>query len=211
MPAIAPNKPLPSLPGSAREVDAIARLLPADRLTVLTGKRAGEETFRSTIGGKAVVHVATHGILRDEDPLASFLALGGTGTAGAADGRLTTEEIYGLSLQVDLVVLSACRTGRGRVSGDGIVGLTRAFFYAGAPTVVATLWDVADEPAVHLMPRFYRLMDTLGLKSRALRQAQLQTVRELRGGRIHVTTPAGRLPLPEHPAFWASFVLQREP
>lgn len=211
MPAIAPNTALPPLLGSAREVAAIARLFPSDRVTVLTGKRAREETVRSTIANKAVVHLATHGILRDDDPLESFLALGGLGTTGASDGRLTAAEIYALSLQADLVVLSACRSGLGRVSGDGIMGLTRALFYAGAPTVVATLWDVADEPAVHLMPRFYQLMDRFRLKSRALRQAQLRMLGDLRAGRIQVTTPAGRLPLPEHPAFWASFVLQGEP
>jgi CHAT domain-containing protein/tetratricopeptide (TPR) repeat protein len=211
MPAIAPNKALPPLLGSAREVAAIARLFPPDRVTVLTGKRAREETVRSTIANKAVVHLATHGILRDDDPLESFLALGGLGTTGASDGRLTAAEIYALSLQADLVVLSACRSGLGRVSGDGMMGLTRALFYAGAPTVVATLWDVADEPAVHLMPRFYQLMDRFRLRSRALRHAQLQMLGDLRAGRIQVTTPAGRLPLPEHPAFWASFVLQGEP
>ena len=211
MPAIAPSKALPPLLGSAREVAAIARLFPSDRVTVLTGTRAREETVRSTIANKAVIHLATHGILRDDDPLESFLALGGLGTTGASDGRLTAAEIYALPLQADLVVLSACRSGLGRVSGDGIVGLTRALFYAGAPTVVATLWDVADEPAVHLMPRFYQLMDRFRLRSRALRQAQLQMLGDLRAGRIQVTTPAGRLPLPEHPAFWASFVLQGEP
>ncbi len=77
--------------------------------------------------------------------------------------------------------------------------------------MVATLWDIADEPAVYLMPRFYQLMDKLGVKSRALRDAQLHMLRQLRDGRIHVTTAAGRLQLPEHPALWASFVLQGEP
>src|SRR5438067_1798433 len=72
------------------------------------------------------------------------------GDAAAADGRLTAEEVYGLDLHADLVFLSACRTALGRISGDGVAGLARAFFYAGAASVVSTLWDVADEPTSQL-------------------------------------------------------------
>ena len=96
----------------------------------------------------------------DEAPLDSFLALDATGPGDAPsdDGRLTAREVYDLDLHARLVVLSACRSGLGRPSGDGLFGMARAFFYAGAETTVATLWDVADEPSARLMPRFHELV-----------------------------------------------------
>ena len=99
----------------------------------------------------------------------------------------------------------------GKVSGDGIIGLTRAFFYAGTPSIVATLWDVADEPASLLLPEFYRSLWQLGDKSRALRAAQLQLLQELRAGRVKVSSAHGEVALTEHPVFWASFILVGEP
>src|ERR1700730_14593533 len=102
-----------------------------------------------------VIHLATHGIMRDDAPFDSFLALGHGALGTENDGRLTAGEIYSLDLRANLVVLSACRTALGEISGDGIAGLTRAFFYAGASSVVATMWDVADEPTGHLMPEVY--------------------------------------------------------
>ncbi len=189
----------------------MARLLPPRAVTVLTGAQALEETVRASVAGKTVVHFATHAIVRDDLPFDSFLALDAAGSSPATDGRLTVQEIYGLDLQADLVVLSACRTGLGKISGDGIVGLARAFFYAGTPSVIATLWDVADEPTFMLLPEFYRSLAKQHEKSRALRAAQLRLLHELRAGRVKVSTPAGELILPEHPVFWASFVLLGEP
>ncbi len=201
---------LPPLPGARREAQAVARLLPADQTSMLVAAAASKEAVREQAPGKNILHFATHAIVRDDQPFDSFLAL--SSGAGAGDnGRLTAQEIYGLDLQADLVVLSACRTALGKVSGDGMVGLTRAFFYAGASSVMATLWDVADEPTSRLISSFYTSLQKGQDKSRALRAAQLRLLRELRAGRVKVKTPAGLLTLPEHPVFWAGFVLQGEP
>ncbi len=205
------EKQLPPLPGARKEVAAVARSLPRNAVTVLLGAQAQEQEVREAMREKTVVHFATHGIVRDERPFDSFLALGGNGPAGPNDGRLTAQEIYGLDLKADLVVLSSCRSALGKLSGDGIVGFTRAFFYAGTPSVMATLWDVADEPTYLLVSDFYHSLRQTHDKSRALRTAQLRLLRALREGRVKVATPAGNLTLPEHPVFWASFVLLGEP
>lgn len=212
-PRFAPSggRTLPPLPGSEREVKAIARLFPDEPLKTLNGGDASEKQLRESIENKAVVHFATHGIVRDDQTLDSFLALARGAGGKSDDGRLTAQEIYALHMNAELVVLSACRSGLGQVSGDGIAGLTRAFFYAGAQSVVATLWDVADEPTSALLRDFYRSLRGGAEKSRALRSAQLSMLRRLRAGQVKVETMAGPATLPEHPVFWASFVLQGKP
>jgi CHAT domain-containing protein len=177
---------------------------------VLTGAQATEANVRRLAREASLLHFATHGIVRDERPLDSFLALN-RDAGGGDDGRLTVQEIYGLDLQASLVVLSACRTGLGQLSSDGIVGLTRAFFYAGAPSVVATLWDVADEPTFRLVSGFYSRLAAAPDKARALRGAQVSMLRALRAGEIKVPTAAAPVALPEHPVLWAGFVLVGEP
>jgi CHAT domain-containing protein len=213
-----PNgKPLPSLPGSRKEVSAIAQLLHSRGVTTLVGAEAQEERIRDVSSDKTIIHIATHGVVRNDSPLDSFLALGrGPSTdsqaaADSRDGRLTVQEIYDLRLRSDLVVLSACRTASGRISGDGLIGLTRAFFYAGTPSVIATLWDVADEPTHLLLPAFYRNLNRFQDKGKALRAAQLQLLSALRGGQMKIATATDTYILPEHPAFWASFILLGEP
>jgi CHAT domain-containing protein/tetratricopeptide (TPR) repeat protein len=202
---------LADLPGSEREVQSIARILPAKAVKILNGAEASEESVRSSVSKTGVLHFATHGIVRDDQVLDSFLALAGHDAAKTNDGHLTAQEVYGLDLAADLVVLSACRSGRGKVTGDGVAGLTRAFFYAGASSVLATLWDVADEPTSLLLRDFYKSLNARLDKSRALRNAQLSLLRRIRAGEVMVDTPAGRAVLPEHPVFWASFVLQGQP
>lgn len=199
------------LPGSRREAAAIARLWPAGATTVLMGARAREAEVRPLLEDKTVIHFATHGIVRAERPFDSFLALGGGSKEASGDGRLTAREIYDLNLTANLVTLSACRSGLGKISGDGVTGLTRGFFSAGVPSVIATLWDIADEPTVLLVSEFYRSWRKLDDKSRALRAAQLRLLRALRAGEVKATTPSGTRVLAEHPIFWAGFVLQGEP
>lgn len=210
LPRIPGEPPLPRLSGAGEEVRAIARLLPASRTTVLTGSAATEPRVRSALRGKAVIHFATHGIVRDTNPLGSFLALGAAGD-GSADGQLTADEIYGLDLDANLIVLSACRSGGGVMTGDGIASLARAFFYAGTPSVIVSVWDVADEPTSRLLPAFYRQWLHGADKAAALRAAQLSLIHRLRAGEIKVTLPVGTFVLPEDPAFWAAFVLLGEP
>jgi CHAT domain-containing protein len=125
--------------------------------------------------------------------------------------RSECDEALLTQMQADLVVLSACRTRLGKVSGDGMLGLTRAFFYAGANSVMATLWDVADEPTARLISDFYRSLQKDPNKSRALQSAQLQLIRRLLEGRVRVNTSLGPISLLEDPVFWAGFVLQGEP
>jgi CHAT domain-containing protein len=211
LPTVDGGKALPRLPGSQQEVDAVARSLRGRDVTVLTGAAAHEGQVRGVIDGKTILHFATHGIVRDDDPFESFLALGRSGDAASTDGRLTAQEIYDLDLHADLVILSACRTATGKVTGDGIIGLTRAFLYAGAPSVVATLWDVADEPGLFLLPTLYQSLNAGAGGARALRTAQLKLLAQLRAGRVQIDGPLGHVTLPEDPLFWAGFVVVGEP
>jgi CHAT domain-containing protein len=158
-----------------------------------------------------VLHLATHGVVRDSNPLSSFIALGSSGRDAAHDGRLTAEELYDLDLDSDLAILSACRSADGPVSGDGIFALTRAMLSAGVPSVIASAWEIADEPTAQLMPEFYAQWLKSGSKIDSLRRAQLSLIRSLRAGRVRAQTPLGRITLPEHPFFWAGFMLIGEP
>ena len=201
------------LPGALRELAAVEACVGASHALRLTGRAASEARLRSELAGASVLHVATHGVTLDDAPLDSYLALDASATAGDAanDGRLSAREIYDLDLRADLVVLSACRSGLGRLSGDGLFGLARAFFYAGARSVVATLWDVADEPSARLMPRFHEMLARGAGASESLRAAQLALLRDLRAGRVVVQGRRGPVPLPEHPSLWAGFVVLGRP
>jgi CHAT domain-containing protein len=203
-PVLPDGKPLPRLPGARREVNGVARQAPAGSATILEGAAALEDRVRALSSDKTVLHFATHAVVRDDRPFDSYLAL-------ARDGRLTAEKVYGLELSANLVVMSGCRTALGKVTGDGIVGLTRAFFYAGTPSVLATLWEVADDPTYLLVTEFYKSLKRTGDKALALRDAQLRVLRALRRGEVRIPGAFGTLTLPEHPVFWAGFVLLGEP
>jgi CHAT domain-containing protein len=205
------DRPLSRLPGARAEVAAITRLVAQPRVTLLQDAIATETGVRAALPEKAVLHFATHAIVRDDDPLASFLVLGPAAGGAAADGFLTAQEIYSWRLNAGLIVLSACRSAGGRVTGDGVATFARAFIYAGTPTLVASLWDVADEPTTRLVPGFYRNWLGGQTKARALRAAQLQLLDDLRAGRVRLDTPAGLVTLPAHPAYWAGFALIGEP
>jgi CHAT domain-containing protein len=110
-----------------------------------------------------------------------------------------------------MVVLSACRTGLGPVSADGVAGLSRAFFYAGSASVLTTLWDVADQPTAILMPLFYQNLAHSQSRAQALRSAQLELIARLRTGRVRVPVGSSLQPLSERPAYWAAFSLSGQP
>ena len=212
LPPLSPLEPkLPRLPGARTEVRAIAQLVPRPRVTSLESNVATESRVRADVSEKAVIHFATHAIVHDEDPAGSYLVLARDRGDEQADGILTAQEIYRLKLNADLVVLSACRSAGGRVTGDGIATFARAFIYAGTPSLVASLWDVADEPVNRLIPGFYRSWFAGASKARSLRAAQLRFLRELRAGTVRVPSRAGVIVLPEDPLFWAGFVLIGEP
>jgi CHAT domain-containing protein len=197
---------LPALPAARREIAAVAAAAPDGAARALAGSRATEAAFRAALDDARIVHVAAHAVVPAGDAAGTFLAFGRTAASTPeSDGRLTAAEIYDLRVGADLVVLSACRAGRGRVTGDGVAGFTRAFISAGARTVVASLWDVPDEPARRLMARFYRQLAAGQDAAAALRAAQMALLADLRAGRVTVATPAGEAVLPPHPALWAGF------
>ncbi len=203
---------LDPLPGAEAEGRAVSSVLAVGAEGLLIGAGATESQVRRLAGGKRVLHFASHAVVSDDHPLDSFLSLADEAEgSGAADARLTAEEVYGLRLDADLAVLSACRTGGGRVTGDGMGALVRAFAYAGTPSVVATLWDLPDVSGAFALPRFYRERGRGAGKARALRTAQVALLQALRAGRVTVDTAAGRFTLPEHPKYWAGFVITGEP
>jgi len=124
---------------------------------------------------------------------------------------LTLDDIYALHLHARLVVLSACSTGLGEISGDGVAGLSRAFFYAGSASVLTTLWDIADRPTAMMLPRFYSALQHNQTPSEALRTAQLSMLNDLRRSRLHIETLRGTVALPPSPVYWAGFTLSGEP
>ncbi len=160
---------LPALPGAEREVNAIAATLKA---TALTGSQATEATVIRKMPSAHLIHLATHGLLDESQGLGSAIALA---PSDADDGLLTAEEILTLDLRADLVVLSACNTGRGKITGDGVIGLSRSFITAGVPSVLVSLWAVPDAPTAELMTIFYDQKGQGLNKAQALRQAMLKT------------------------------------
>src|SRR5205085_5762584 len=128
-------------------------------------------------------------IVSSREPEQSFLAL----RAGAGhDGRLTAGEIIGLSLQADLVVLSACHGASGQVTGEGMLGLSRAILGAGAHALLASVRELPDAAAVDMVPRFYTAWRGSDDAAAALRVAQLAQLRRLRAGRVRIATPFGQ-------------------
>ncbi|MEG5063783.1 CHAT domain-containing protein [Microcoleus sp. B3-A4] len=177
MPSVAfttnqPPQKLSSLPHSEAEAIAIAQLLNAEPLT---GDKATKVAVLQQIERSRIVHLATHGILDDVE------GLGVPGVIALApskddSGLLTASEIFNLRLNAELVVLSACNTGRGRITGDGIIGLSRSFIAAGVPSVVVSLWSVSDKSTADLMAEFYRQMQLTPDIAQALRKAMLVTL-----------------------------------
>jgi CHAT domain-containing protein/tetratricopeptide (TPR) repeat protein len=173
---------LSPLPFSRREVESIARLFPGQVATFL-GSEATEEHVKSLPRGTRIIHFATHGFADERLPMNSGLVLTTPDRNDelAEDGFLQAWEIFeGVRLEADLVVLSACDSGRGKeLGGEGLLSLTRAFQFAGARAVVASLWQVADEGSAELMTRFYRHLKNGEAAADALREAQLEIVAKI--------------------------------
>jgi len=210
-PRIAARYRLPPLPGTGAEVKSIAETIPAGEVTLLEGGRADMAHLLQALPTATVLHFATHAIVSDSDPFGSFLALDALPGQAAESGLLTAQRIYGLHLHTSMVVLSACRTGRGPISGDGVAGLSRAFLYAGSASVLTTMWDVADAPTALLMPLFYQGTERGETRAAALRDAQLALIHQLRAGRVKVNVAGQEIALPESPVYWAAFSLSGQP
>jgi CHAT domain-containing protein len=185
------------LPFSREEAEAIAALTTKESLLKATDFQAN--LARATSGDLAqyrIIHFATHGLLNSEHPELSGLVLSLVDERGRPqDGFLRMHEIYNLDLPADLIVLSACQTALGKeTKGEGLIGLTRGFMYAGAPRIVASLWQINDLATAELMKRFYRgLLQKRLRPAAALRVAQLELAKDPRWSA---------------PYFWAGFVLQ---
>ncbi len=188
---------LERLPFSGREAREIARLLPAKSRLLAMGFAASRSLFTAErLSAYRILHFATHGLLNTHYPELSGLVLSLYDENGREqDGFMPVSRIYNLDLPADLVVLSACRTALGKdVKGEGLIGLTRAFFYAGAAGVVSSLWKVDDRATAELMKRFYRkLLKEKLPPAAALREAQLSMWRD---------------PAWQAPYYWAGFIFQ---
>lgn len=183
---------------SAEEADFIVAAAPRGSTMKATDFNASRAMATSqTLKQYNIVHFATHGILNDRHPELSGIILSMVNERGEPeDGYLRLRDIYNLELPVDLVVLSACRTGVGRqVRGEGLMSLTRGFMHAGASKVVASLWKVEDEATAELMKRFYRhVLEKKLPVAAALRQAKLEMMAAREQWRA--------------PFYWAGFVIQ---
>lgn len=182
-----PPQPLPPLPGAETEAKAIAQIL---KTSPLLGSQATKTRVEAELGRARLIHLATHGILENLQGLQSALAFA---PSDRDDGFLSTKEILKLKLKADLVVLSACDTGRGQISGDGVLGISRSFISAGTPSLVVSLWAIPDDSTAALMTYFYENLQTQPNKAIALRQAMLSTMKNY-----------------PYPQDWAAFTLVGE-
>jgi len=184
---------LAPLPFAKREIEAIAALFPARKKTVLVGANASENRFKTQpLAPYRILHFATHGFIDDKNPSRSAIVLSLKENADE-DGLLQTREIYQLRMKADLVVLSACQTALGQLlRGEGIEGLNRAFFYAGASSVLMTLWSIHDQAGAQFMERFYEHLTSADSIAAALRKAKLDMIAS---------------PYYSHPYYWAGYIL----
>ena len=182
-----PGKPaqqLSNLKWAEKEAKHIAALF---QTQALTGNQATKAATVQQMTQARIIHLATHGLFDDLRGLGSAIALA---PSGQDNGLLTAEDIFNMTLNADLVVLSACDTGRGRVTGDGVIGLSRSLISAGVPSVIVSLWAVDDNSTSVLMTDFYQNLQKNVDKATALRNAMLNTMK---------THP--------DPKYWAAFTL----
>jgi CHAT domain-containing protein len=193
---------LARLSGTRTEAEQIAQLVKKSggQSELWLDLKANEDDVKARdMQGYRVIHLATHGLLNAERPQFTGLVLSLVGNKNN-DGFLRTDEVFNLNLGAQLVMLSACETGLGKEKrGEGVIGLTRAFMYAGTPTVGVSLWSVADKSTAELMTDFYRRLlgpstgsSALASPSSAMREAQLAMI----AGKKYSA-----------PFYWAPFVL----
>ncbi len=187
------GKAIRSLPGTQREANALKKLFPD--ATVLTGEDAQETSFKQKAADFRYLHLATHGFVNDGSPLLSSVIMAKPDGKSSEDGFLTAREIYGLNLNAEMTVLSACNTARGENrTGEGVIGLTWALFVAGCPTQVVSQWAVDDKSTALLMGRFYENLKVRNIaKAASLKEAETW----LRKQNAKYS----------HPYYWAPFVL----
>jgi CHAT domain-containing protein/Tfp pilus assembly protein PilF len=186
------DEDLAPLPAAAIAVRKLGRLYGPSRSKIYIGADATEERLKAEARDSGILHIAAHGIVNNASPMYSQIVLA-RGEAKDDDGILEAWEVMNLELSADLVVLSACETARGRVgAGEGMIGLSWAFFVAGCPAIVASQWKVEAQATTPLMVEFHRNLLAKMSKAEALRQAQLKLLRTRRYA---------------HPFYWAGFVV----
>jgi CHAT domain-containing protein len=197
--AVGDNNQFTRLPGTRQEAQAILALLPKTETIVAFDDQANLNlAINPQLSQYRMIHLATHGVFNGEDPAYSGIILSLVDAKGTSiNGFLRLNEIFNLNLPAELVVLSACETGLGQeIKGEGLVGLTRGFMYAGTPRVLVSLWKVDDQATAEMMTRFYKLILEKKLPpAQALREAQLQMQTETEW---------------KSPYYWSAFVLEGE-
>jgi CHAT domain-containing protein/tetratricopeptide (TPR) repeat protein len=191
------DEKLAPLPEAAKEVEALKSLYGAQQSQVFVGAEAAEDRFKEHAGEFNTLHLATHGLLNDSNPMYSHLLL--SPGNDKEDGLLEAWEIMDLDLHADLAVLSACETARGQITpGEGVIGLSWAFFVAGVPATVVSQWSVESSSTAELMLAFHRNLKRAHANSsstistaRALQRAELQL--------LHTSQYS-------HPFYWAGFI-----
>ena len=159
----------------------------------MIGPNATEDIWKAQAKDYRFLHLATHGVLNSVRPMYSHLLLSYDGGSGREDGVLEAWEIMRSRLNAEMVVMSACESGRGKISaGEGIIGLSWAFFVAGVPTTVVSQWNVESRSTAKLMTYFYGNLNRQQSKSKALHQAMLAILHN---------------PTTKHPFYWAGFVV----
>ncbi len=182
-----------NLPYAKEEVKAINEIF-SGKVQLVVGKNATEEQFRSIAPTKQIVHIASHGYASVENPELSGIFFRNANDGDENDGYLFLNEVKHLNFDTDLVVLSACQSGKGKVEGiEGVIALPRTFFAAGVPNILASLWKVDDKNTMMLMKRFYKNLKKHQNYSKALQEAKKECINE------------GMLPLD-----WSGFTLLGE-
>lgn len=192
------NKELCPLPEAETEVNSIAKSFDPKGRRVFIGREASEKSFRVLAPTFTTVHLATHGVLDNRQPLYSHLLLTKTEGDVENDGLLEAREIMNMNLKADLAVLSACETANGRLApGEGVMGMSWAFFIAGTRSMLVSQWKVNSASTSQLMVNFYQALassqnNVNGNQAKALQDAALKTMKDQRY---------------RHPFYWAAFVL----
>jgi len=178
---------------SSFEIQKIASLFNKTKIKYFERNKASEEQLKAmNLTDYKIIHFATHSLIDDKQPARSSIVLS-LDKDPQEDGFLQMREVYNLKLNADLVVLSACQTGLGQfIKGEGIEGINRAFFYAGASTVLMSLWSVNDQASAQLMERFYYHLHAGKSITKALQAAKLEMISSK---------------ILSHPYYWAGFIV----
>lgn len=190
------NEELCPLPEAETEVSTISKTFGTSVSKVLIGRGASEISFKSLAQSYTTIHLATHGVIDNRQPLYSHLLLTKTEGDPENDGLLEAREIMNMKLKADLAVLSACETANGRISpGEGVIGTSWAFFVAGTRSMLVSQWKVNSASTSRLMVSFYQSLESNQIKQNKAKALQEATLRLMKDDHYR------------HPFYWAAFVI----